>query len=198
MGELTLTDDQHEELHRLLRFYHAESRRCRAAKAYLAGCVVAGAALETVLILMVGIYDEEAAATGSLPRQKGRIKPLLSWNLAELLTVAKAANWLPSGLHYGMDDWDHRKAKAGDYAEVVREMRNLAHPARYVEAHHGKRVTRKHLEWVLDSVDTATSWLLARVEESLVEAMKAEGWVPEKQHRSAKASRRRAPKATGA
>jgi hypothetical protein len=36
-------------------------------------------------------------------------------------------------LEYGKDDWNAKKAKIGDYAEVVRDMRNLAHPARYME-----------------------------------------------------------------
>jgi hypothetical protein len=64
-------------------------------------------------------------ATNKLPRRKKAIKPLLDWNLAELLRVAKAAEWLPSGLEYGKDDWDSRRPKIGDHAEVVRDIRTL-------------------------------------------------------------------------
>jgi hypothetical protein len=147
---LKLDDAQEAELHRLLRFYHRETDHYREAKAYLAGCVMAGAELENALLTMVNAYPDEAAATNKLPRQNKTTKPLVKWDLAELLSVAKAANWLPSAMEYGEDDWDRKKAKIGDYAEVVREMRNLAHPARYMEDHHRKRVTSKHLEWVLE------------------------------------------------
>jgi len=171
---LTLSDVQEAELHRLLRFYRRETDRCREAKAYLAGCVMAGAELETALLIMVNAYPDEAAATNKLPRQNKTTKPLAKWDLVELLRVAKAANWLPSAMEYGKDDWDRKKAKIGDYAEVVREMRNLAHPARYMEDHHRKRVTRKHLEWVLDIINSISRYLYSRVEKSLIERMKEE------------------------
>jgi hypothetical protein len=85
---------------------------------------------------------EEAEKTGKIPSPRGKPKPLLKWDLAELLTVAQKAGWLPSALDL-KDDWNWRKAKVGDYAEVVRMMRNLAHPARYLKDHHGRRVTNK-------------------------------------------------------
>jgi hypothetical protein len=194
MKELILTDEQTNELQRLLRFYHAEAQRCRDARAYLAGCVAAGAALETGLILMVSLYPEEAVATGKYPTTRKKIRPLLDWRFDALLAVAKKANWLPSGLDRETDDWDGRRAKVGDYAEVVREIRNLAHPARYLQDHTNKRVTRRHLESVLNSVEAAESWLLARIEQSLLEAMKAEGWVQKVSRRSTRAPSDRTPK----
>jgi hypothetical protein len=42
----------------------------------------------------------------------------LNWKYIELLRVAKAANWLPSALDLE-NDWSNRKARIGDYAEVV-------------------------------------------------------------------------------
>jgi rSAM/selenodomain-associated transferase 2 len=57
--ELKLTDTQEAELHRLLRFYNREAERCSKARAFLAGCVMAGAELETALMLMVDIYPED-------------------------------------------------------------------------------------------------------------------------------------------
>lgn len=180
MDELTLTGTQEVELYRLLRFYNREADRCSEAHAFLAGCVMAGAELETALLLMVNIYPDEAVTTDKCPRRKKSIKPLLDWNLGELLRVAKAAGWLPSALVYGEDEWSNRKAKVGDYAEVVREMRNLAHPARYMEDHYRKRVTRKHLGLVFETINSASSWLYARIEKSLIERMKSEGRTPTK------------------
>lgn len=138
---LELTEAQETELRRIFGYYQKETERCRRAKAYLAGCVMAGAELETALLMMINAYPHEAMATNKCPRTKKKIvKPLIDWKLTELLRVAKAAEWLPSGLEYGNDDWNERKAKIGDHAEVVREIRNLAHPARHIEDHYKKRI----------------------------------------------------------
>ena len=37
------------------------------------------------------------------------------------------------------------KAKAGDYAEVSRQIRNLLHPGRYLSVHFRHRITAKYL-----------------------------------------------------
>jgi hypothetical protein len=178
MKPLELTAAQEAEMLRLQRFYRNEASRCRKARAFLAGCVMAGAELETTLLLMVNVYPDEAAATGKAPHRKGKLKSLTEWSLAELLKVAKAAGWLPSALEYGQDDWDRKRAEAGDYAEVVREMRNLAHPVRYMEDHYRQHVTKRHLEWVFDAIDAGNGWLFARIEKSLIEQMKTEGVTP--------------------
>jgi hypothetical protein len=115
-----LTDEEEREFWRLYRFYWREAERCEGAKAYLAGCVMLGSALEALLTLMVNVYDEQAAATGKVPKKGKKRKPLLDWDLGELLPVAKAAGWLPAGLDLE-DDWNGRKAKVGDHAEVVRD-----------------------------------------------------------------------------
>lgn len=197
MDELTLTEAQEAELRRLLGFYRRESDRCKDARAFLAGCVMAGAELETALLLMVSGYPEDVIASSKLPRKNSQIKPVLDWNLSELLIVAKATGWLPAALAYGNDEWDHKRAKIGDHAEILREMRNLAHPARYIEDHFGKRVTKKHLEMVFDTINAVSSWLYARIERSLLERMKAEGWQPEKNRSTAhtrRSSRSRRPR----
>lgn len=56
---------------RLQRLYWREDKRCETCQAYLAGCVMLGSALETLLILMVNVFSGEAAATGKLPTRKG-------------------------------------------------------------------------------------------------------------------------------
>ena len=157
-----LTDEEEKELFRLQRSYWKEAIHCQDAKAYLAGCVMLGSALETLLILMVNAYGEEAEKTGKIPSPRGKPKPLLKWDLAELLTVAKKAGWLPSALDL-KDDWNWRKAKVGDYAEVVRMMRNLAHPARYLKDHHGRRVTNKYLQRQFAVVLACRDWLAATI-----------------------------------
>lgn len=170
----TLTNEEEKELSRLNKFYFEEVKRCESAKAYLAGCVMLGSALETLLILMINAFSEEADQTGKVPMKKGQPKPLLDWQFVELLRVAKAAKWLPSALDLN-DDWSSRKARIGDYAEVVRQVRNLAHPARYVEDHQRKRVTAKYLQRQFDVVLLCRDWLAQRNNESLVKHMREEG-----------------------
>jgi hypothetical protein len=166
----TLSEDEEKELYRLQRFYWREAIRCEKAKA---GCVTLGSALETLLILMINCHDDEADRTGKVLKVKGKPKPLLQCDLADLIAVAKAANWLPAGLSLG-GDWDHRKARIGDHAEVVRMVRNLAHPARYQKDHQGKRVTRKYLQLQFDVVLACRDWLVDHNNKPLLEHMKAE------------------------
>lgn len=102
-----------------------------------------------------------------------KAKPLLDWDLADLLRVAKAANWLPAALKLG-DDWDTRKAKVGDYAEVARMVRNLAHPGRYVKDHFGHKVTKKYLQHQFEVVDACRGWLEDHNAKNLLQRMKEE------------------------
>jgi hypothetical protein len=46
----TLTDEEEKELYRLQCVYGQEALRCEESKAYLAGFVMLGSALETILI----------------------------------------------------------------------------------------------------------------------------------------------------
>jgi len=170
-----LTDAEEKELHRLQRLYWQEALRCEEAKAYLAGCVMLGSALETLLILMINCYSDEAARTGKVPMKKNTPKPLLDWKYIELLRVAKAANWLPSKLDLDNDDWNSRTAMMGDYAEVVRMLRNLVHPAAYADDHHRRRVTAKYLQRQFEMVLLCRDWLAEHNNKALLEHMKAEG-----------------------
>ena len=170
----TLTDEEEREFSRLYRFYWREAERCEEAKAYLAGCVMLGSALEALLVLMVNCYCDEAALTGLVPVRAGKPTPLLDWNLGELLRVAKAANWLPAGLIVDKDEWNTRKAKVGDYAEVARMVRNLAHPGRYRKEHFRGRVTGKYLQQQFEVVDACRGWLAEHNNKALRAHMKEE------------------------
>lgn len=172
----TLTDEEEKELWRLSRFYWQEALRCERAKVYLAGCVMVGSALETLLILMINCFSDEAERTGQIPLKKGVPKPLLDWQFVELLRVVKAAKWLPAAFNPD-DDWNNRKARIGDYAEVVRMVRNLAHPARYLKDHYRKRVTNKYLQRQFELVLLCRDWLADHNNKALLKHMKAEGLI---------------------
>ena len=167
------TEEEEKELWRLYRFYWKEAHRCENAKAYLAGCVMLGSALENLLILMVSAHSEEIEKLGAYPKKKDKPKPLLDWTLADLLKAAKAATWLPHKLQPD-ENWNSRKAKIGDYAEVVRAVRNLLHPARYLADHYKSKITNKYLRRQFEVVLACRDWLLAHNNEVLIKAMEAE------------------------
>jgi hypothetical protein len=53
-------------------------------------------AVECLLLLFTDIYFDEALKTGIAPSNRnGMMKHLLDWTLADLLRVARAANWVP-------------------------------------------------------------------------------------------------------
>src|SRR5262245_40631364 len=120
MEPFELQEVQFEDLIRLSRLYTSEAKRCMNAKAYVAGCVMIGAALEANLMGMCHLYSEDSPPE-LVPQNKGRPKHLLMWRLVDLLKIAKACGWLPSRLSRH-DNWDPDKAHIGDYAEVLREM----------------------------------------------------------------------------
>lgn len=137
-----LDDKYFQEVIRLSVMYKRQAERCRDNGAYLAGCVMIGAAFEAVLLSFINCYPEEAYASKAAPRKHGKIKPFAEWSLRDLLAVAKERSWLPSGLS-PEGDWDTLKAAIGDYGEVLRHIRNLVHPIRYACDFSGKRITNK-------------------------------------------------------
>jgi hypothetical protein len=166
VGWYRIEKAEFDELLRLSRVYYREAHRCQTAKAYVAGCAMSGAALEALLLAMVNLYPDDAQATGRPPKSKDKIKPLLSWGLGELVDVAAKSGWLPTGLQ-ASDVWNTKRARIGDYARVVQQLRNLVHPGRYIKDHSPSRVTKKYLARSLEILDVANRYLEARVHESL-------------------------------
>jgi hypothetical protein len=173
MSTFVMSDDVYSEVLRLANLYHRQAEKCQDAKAYLAGCIMMGASLEALLLSFANCYPRAAAKSPAAPRKKGAVKPLIEWTLANLLAVAKERNWLPSALSTD-EEWDDAKAQIGDYGEVVKEIRNLVHPARYAIDMPHKRITKKYLEASLNIVETACDYLLDRINESLRKAVEGE------------------------
>ena len=96
-----LPDELHNEILRLANQYHREAEKCRDSKAYLAGCIMIGAAFEALLLAFVNCYQEEASSSEVAPRRRGFPKPLLDWSLAELLAVAKKTKLVTIGIICG-------------------------------------------------------------------------------------------------
>lgn len=160
-----LDDDEFKAIMRLVREYHRQAVRCEDAKAYLAGCVMVGAALEAALLAMVHLNGPVVETARLMPKVKGAPKRVLKWSLAELVHAARGMGWLPAGLKLE-DRWNGRRAKIGDYAEVLRQLRNLIHPARHLE-HSRSRITKKYLSGALVILDVARKHLGAAVAASI-------------------------------
>jgi hypothetical protein len=173
MSDFALTEEQYNEVIRLSRAYYREAHRCRDGKAYLAGCVMMGAALEASLLAFVDCYIDEALCSPIVPTKKGKTKPLVEWSLLQLLAVAKERGWLPSGLSFGKE-WEDKKAQIGDWSEVLRQFRNLIHPARHMLDLPRKRVTKRYLEMSFEIFEVATDYLLNKIGESLRAAFEAD------------------------
>jgi len=165
MSAYDITDEQFDELIRTARLYHRQSSRCMEAKAYLAGCVMVAAQLETLLMCACHIYGDEIPET-SIPSTRNGQKPLLKWSLHELIRVARDCKWLPAGLELDAQ-WSGRKAKIGDYAIVLKQFRNLVHPGAYVADSPRFRITKQRLERCFEIVEAANDHLLAKIRASL-------------------------------
>lgn len=168
---LSLSEEKEREMWRLYRYYLREAERCEKSDSYLAGCIMLGSALEALLMIMTYTYPEDAISTGLLPQKNGKVKPLSDWNLSELLKVAKKTNWLPAALRLS-DDWSSQKALVGDYAEVIRLIRNLAHPGNYLKNHLRNRVTKKYLMRQFEILDYCRDSLIEYNNKSLLKSIK--------------------------
>ena len=114
--------------------YHDQSKKSRDADAPLASCIMIGATLEAVLTSVVCMLYDEALKTGKAPK-----KPLLKWDLGDLLTVAKAAKWLPKELQ--LDQRLDPVAIRTVPTDSIRQIRNFVHPACYFRERAGKPYT---------------------------------------------------------
>lgn len=95
-----------------LRF--KEAGRCRSNKAYLAGIVMLGSALETLLLGVLLENPKGRQAATKAPRDsEGKIASIFDWNLRSLIEVAHELRWI---------DRDAR-----DFSQLLRDYRNLVH-----------------------------------------------------------------------
>jgi hypothetical protein len=166
-----LSEELHNKVLRLVRVYLREAEKCRDSKAFLAGCVMIGAAFEALLLAFANCYPDEASTSQAAPRRQASVKPLLDWSLAALLAVAKERSWLPSGLSRD-DEWDGARAQIGDYGEVLRQIRNLVHPVRYAIDFPRGQITERYLETCFEILYVASDHLLNKIEHSIREAIK--------------------------
>jgi len=155
------------EISQLVNKYYKEAKKCKKAKAYLSGCIMVGSAFESVLMLAIDCYEEEALLSNKAPKRNNSIKPLLEWSLFDLLNVASDINLLPSNLSKD-SDWDDAKAEIGDYGKLIQEMRNCVHPSRYIQVFPKKKIKKHFLNSCFEILDTSIDYLAHKIEESIM------------------------------
>jgi hypothetical protein len=136
--DLQLTPAEAYELLRLaFTTYRKQAHHCYIFNAPLAGCIMAGAAVEAVLTAVTCMRYDEALKTGKAPKcvwgkRRGEPKELLNWNFLQLLNVAKHAKWLPEELTLA-EHLDSREVKTPVRTDSIRAISELMHPARYLK-----------------------------------------------------------------
>lgn|SRR5262249_29934436 len=142
-----LTARQRTSLYALIKYYRREEKRAARAKAFLPAVIMLGCQIETALLLMVDANEEEFTAIAEQRNVPLPGKPLIQWDLGNLLPVVSRIGWLPT-------KWVQRKRplkrrmfhtqytlltegrgrtrwRVGDWAHFLRVLRNLVHPGRY-------------------------------------------------------------------
>jgi hypothetical protein len=137
-GDSPLMFHESIQLYTLSVRYFMQGDWCREAKAHLASCIMMGAGIESMLTLHASLHFEEALATGKAPKLNGKTKPLLDWNLGNLLDVAQAAKWLPETFTVGYPN-------TGDTVptDKIRKLRNLVHPGRHIRERGDRELTNR-------------------------------------------------------
>jgi hypothetical protein len=137
--------------------YHDQSKKSYDADAPLASCIMIGATLEAVLTAVVCMLYDQALKTGKAPAKK----PLLKWNLGDLLKVAKAAKWLPKDLQLDprLDPLGIRTVPI----DSIRQIRNFVHPARYFTERVGNPYTVEEVRTLYAACHTAYDCVISQL-----------------------------------
>lgn len=109
---------------RLINRFEREAEKCRNGQAFFAGCVMAGAALEAMLLVMTRTFPHQLRYRGhrvAAPKMLGQI-----------VRIAEECRWLDKlGL---------------EHAQRILEYRNRLHADRVASKRHIPTVTRSHLD----------------------------------------------------
>ena len=154
-----------DRLSKLAVFYDREATKCIRGKAYLAACVMQGAALEASLHAMCFLYPEKVKKTTVYQRKRFRTKRnrALEFKFYELINIADELGWFPpKRITWG------KRATLGGFAHELRKLRNYVHPGVWAPEHpKTMKFTKKVYGVAYEIFDVANSWLLHTVMQSL-------------------------------
>jgi hypothetical protein len=159
-----------DRLGELAKYYHNEARKCAHGRAYLGATVFEMAALEAMLQAMCFIYQTHVKGTTVYWQKRFRRKryKALEFKLYELINIASELSWFPSK----RIKWGGKTANLAGFSHEVRKIRNLIHSGKWaMQRAESLKFSKGVYGVVLEVCDVANSWLLHRVERSLLKAM---------------------------
>lgn len=177
-----------DRLGRAATQFRREAKRCLKGKAYLAAVVMEVSALEASLQAMCTVYPDEVKKTTVYQRKKFRRKrdKALEFTLSQLINIAREVGWFPPKLF----TWAGKRADVAGFTHEIREVRNFVHPGRWAkERDSTMKFSKGTYNVVLEVCDTASSWLLHRIEQSFIKGMERE-----KRLKNARQRRERRPR----
>lgn len=165
-----------DRLQRTARVYHLEARKCLRGKAYLAACVMQGAALEGLLQAMCFVYPEDVKKTAVYQKKKKRgfrrkRNRALDFGYAELIDIAAELEWFPSRRFVV---WGKRTNVAG-FVHELRKLRNYVHPGVWAPEQKPLKFTKGVFDVVFEIFEVANDWLLGHVQKSILKSIEHRG-----------------------
>jgi len=132
--------------------------------------------MEAELLAMAECYPDEVKKTRVYRNRK---KHLFRWDLRGLLELGRELLWIPSTLPVGKTARESGIASddalaRGDvlyFLDVVREIRNLVHPGRYLRRYPGRRITKRYFEFCYEMLQILEDRLYAMLESSIKKEM---------------------------
>jgi hypothetical protein len=165
-----------DRLSKLAIFYDREARKCVRGRAYLAGCVMQGAAQEALLHSMCFLFPDDVKKTTVYHKKEKRgfrrkRNKALEFNYTQLINIADELSWLPPR----RITWGKRTTLAG-FAHEVRKLRNYVHAGVWAREHpNTMKFTKAVYDVVYEIYEVTNSWLLHSVHESLRKSMERKG-----------------------
>lgn len=161
-----------QRLQETARLYHLEARRCLRGKAYLAACVMQGAALEGLLQAMCFVYPEHVKKTAVYQKRQKRgfrrkRNRALEFQYGELVNIAAELGWFPPRR---VIVWGKRTDLAG-FVHELRELRNYVHPGVWAPERKPQKFTKAVFNAALEIFEVAYSWLLDYAHRSIQRTM---------------------------
>lgn len=164
-----LSQSRSNRLLKLINGYDREVRRCAKVRAYHAACILLGAQLEGMLLAICDMYPKEVRKWFRQQPPKQRPQNAIDqWRLDSLSRVARDLGWLPTRSS------SRAPRKAGDWIDLLRELRNLVHPGKHLRDYPKIRIGKLHLSDAEVVFGAANRWLLSKVTTDLQRAMQRE------------------------
>lgn len=167
----------HERLLEISQYYYHEADRCAKSRAYFSACILAGAALEAMLLSMCYVEDRQVRRSSIYKHKvqnkkfKSKRNRFLEFRLHELINIAAELKWIPSN----EIRLEKRRTTLRRLLHDVRNIRNMIHPSVWSKNGGPEKVYKRSYVAAYEVIDLTRDWLLQHVELGLRQHMHKEG-----------------------